>query len=312
VYVNEVLTHTDPPQTDAVELYNPNSEAVDLGNWYLTDHLVDPQKFRIPAGTTIPANGYLVFDESDFNKDTTSPASFRFSEYGEEVYLCADSTGKRRGGFYDGFSFGPIDNGVSFGRYVNSIGEVEYVAQKEVSLGAANKGPLAGLVVFTEIMYNPADSLSEFIEIKNITGSEVLLYDVTHPTLTWKIPNIGFSFPTGASLKAGEVALIVTNSVTVDYMKNRYLIPAGVQIFTMTQMLGNSSDSLIISKPDIDSISLTMPALPYIAVDRVIFKDSGAWPSDADGTGRSLQRIDPKAYANDPANWKAADPTAGK
>jgi hypothetical protein len=25
-----------------------------------------------------------------------------------------------------------------------------------------------------------------------------------------------------------------------------------------------------------------------------------------------LQRIDPKAYANDPANWKAADPTAGR
>jgi hypothetical protein len=80
----------------------------------------------------------------------------------------------------------------------------------------------------------------------------------------------------------------------------------------MTKMLGNSCDSLIISKPDIDSTSLTMAALPYISVDRVIFKDSGAWPSEADGNGMSLQRIDPKAYANDPANWKAADPTAGR
>jgi hypothetical protein len=312
ILINEALTHTDLPQVDAVELYNPNSVPVNIGNWYITDAISKPRMFRIPAGTTIPANGYLVFDESDFNKDTTSPSSFRFSEYGEEVYLCADSTGTMSGGYYHGFSFGPIDNGVSFGRYVNSIGEAEFVAQKEASLGAANKGPLVGPVVFTEIMYNPADSLSEFIEIKNISGSEIPLYDSNHPDATWKINTIGFSFPRGAKLKAGEIALILTNSTAVDYMKNRYAIPAVVQIFTMTKMLGNSCDSLIISKPDIDSTSLTMAALPYISVDRVIFKDSGAWPSEADGNGMSLQRIDPKAYANDPANWKAADPTAGR
>jgi hypothetical protein len=312
VLINEVLTHTDLPQVDAVELYNPNSIPVNIGNWYITDEIRNPQKFRIPEGTTIPANGYRVFDESDFNADTTSPASFRFSEYGEGAYLLSDATAALRGGFYHGFNFGAIDNGVSFGRYVNSVGVEEFAAQKGLSLGAANKGPLVGPVVFTEIMYNPADSLSEFIEIKNISGNEALLYDVKHPDSTWKIKHIGFSFPKGAALKAGEVALLVTNAVSVAALKTRYSIPDGVQLFTMTEMLDNSRDSLIISKPDIDSASLTMAELPYISVDRVIFKDSGEWPSKADGEGMSLQRIDPQAYANDPANWKAENPTAGR
>jgi len=32
---------------------------------------------------TIPANDYLVFDESQFN--TASPVAFTFSEFGEDV-----------------------------------------------------------------------------------------------------------------------------------------------------------------------------------------------------------------------------------
>ena len=312
VYINEVLTHTDPPQTDMVELYNPNAVAVDISSWYLTDGLNNPQKFRIPAGTVIPANGYLVFDESAFNADTSSPASFRFSEYGEEVYICAEATGRMRGGFYHGFSFGAIDNGVSFGRYVNSVGIEDFVAQTATSFGAANKGPVIGPVVITEIMYNPADSLSEFLEIKNISGGDIRLYDIDHPDSTWKIDGPGFSFPAGSSLKAGEIALVVTSGVPASELKERYSIPDGIQLFTTTAMLDNSRDSLSILRPYIDSTSLTLLELPYVAVDFVAFKDSGEWPSEADGTGKSLQRIDPKAYANDPANWEAADPTAGR
>jgi hypothetical protein len=312
VYINEVLTHTDLPQTDAIELYNPNSMDIDIGGWYLTDNLDDPEKFRIPAGTTIPANGYLVFDESDFNADTSSGVSFRFSEYGEKVYICADASGKWRGEFYHGFSFGAIENGVSFGRYINSVGTVDFVAQTAVSLGAENMGPRVGPIVITEIMYNPEDSLSEFIEVKNISDGIVKLYDADRPDSTWKIDGLEFSFPTGTSLKAGEIALVVTSGVPLDEIKTRYSIPNGIQLFSTPAMLGNSGDTLSILRPYIDSASLTLPELPYVTIDRVVFKDGGWWPSEADGTGKSLQRIDPKAYANDPTNWKAADPTAGK
>jgi hypothetical protein len=310
VYVNEALTHTDPPLTDAVELYNPGVSAIDLGNWFISDDIDHPTKFRIPAGTTIPAHGYLVFDEHDFNADPASSNSFRFSEYGEAVYLFADSIGNK--GYYHGFTFGPIDNAVSFGRYITSIGTEEFVAQTATSLGAENKGPRVGPVVITEIMYNPADSISEFIEIKNISKSAVPLYDETDTTRTWKIPSVGCTFPLGSVLKAGEIALIVPDAVPLDSLKIRYSIPDSVQLFTMTEALDNALDSVVLAKPDVDSASLTLPELPYITVDRVIYANKGDWPFEADGTGMSLQRIDNEDYANDPSNWKAANPSAGK
>ncbi len=66
VLVNELLAHTDPPQKDTVELYNPNSQPVDVSGWYLSDAFDQPKKFKIPANTVIPADGYLLLDPDDF------------------------------------------------------------------------------------------------------------------------------------------------------------------------------------------------------------------------------------------------------
>jgi hypothetical protein len=58
VVVNEVLAHTDPPALDAVELHNPAAVDAPVGGWYLTDDAGQPMKYRIPAGTVVPAGGY--------------------------------------------------------------------------------------------------------------------------------------------------------------------------------------------------------------------------------------------------------------
>ena len=66
VVINELLTNSDVAG-DWIELYNTTSNPINLGGWYLSDSSVNPAKFRIPAGTTIAPNGYLVFNEfSDF------------------------------------------------------------------------------------------------------------------------------------------------------------------------------------------------------------------------------------------------------
>lgn len=46
---------------DWVELYNTSNQAVDLSGWYLSDKIDNPEKWEIPAGTMIEANGYLLF-----------------------------------------------------------------------------------------------------------------------------------------------------------------------------------------------------------------------------------------------------------
>src|ERR1051325_118266 len=44
--------------------------------------------------------------------------------------------------------------------------------------------------------------------------------------------------------------------------------------------------------------------VPYVLVDKVKYSDPDPWPLPPDGNGPSLQRVQPSAYGNDPANWK--------
>ena len=43
-------------------------------------------------------------------------------------------------------------------------------------------------------------------------------------------------------------------------------------------------------------------------IDSVTFKDKAPWPSEADGSGRSLSRVDSAngGDSNDPENWEAS------
>ncbi|MBL7904012.1 MAG: CotH kinase family protein [Bacteroidales bacterium] len=46
---------------DWIELYNTGSSAVDIGGYYLSDKADNPKGWQIPAGITIPANGFKLF-----------------------------------------------------------------------------------------------------------------------------------------------------------------------------------------------------------------------------------------------------------
>jgi len=67
VIFNEILSNTDSPLLDSIELKNTTSSSIDLSGWLLSDSTSKYDKFRIPDGISIPANGYITFDETDFN-----------------------------------------------------------------------------------------------------------------------------------------------------------------------------------------------------------------------------------------------------
>ncbi|NLH16281.1 MAG: hypothetical protein GX455_06860, partial [Phycisphaerae bacterium] len=50
----------------------------------------------------------------------------------------------------------------------------------------------------------------------------------------------------------------------------------------------------------------------YIRAEQVSYDDVAPWPTEPDGTGQVLQRIDPAAYGNDAQNWQAGDPSPGQ
>jgi len=76
---------------DWFELKNAGATAVDLSGWSVTDEPLLPAKFVLPAGTTIPAGGYLVIladGLEEFNGSTSYlHASFNLSGSGEYLGL---------------------------------------------------------------------------------------------------------------------------------------------------------------------------------------------------------------------------------
>jgi hypothetical protein len=105
----------------------------------------------------------------------------------------ADSTGKLTG-YRARQKFGAAENGVSFGRYLTSVG-VDFVAMSQRTFGVDNPATLAvfrtgkgspnaypklGPVILSELMFHPPDiggtngldnTLDEFIELQNITAN---------------------------------------------------------------------------------------------------------------------------------------------
>ncbi len=307
VFINEALTHTDPPQLDTIELYNPNPTNVDIGNWYLTDQRTAPQKFRIPAGTTIPANAFKSFTEEDWNPTLPSTNSFRLDSHGEQIYLYSADTNGALTGYSDGFTFGPAQNGVSFGRYVISTGEAQYPAQLANSLDGPNAGPRLGPVVINEIQYHPLPGGDEFIELKSITNAPLKLYDPLFPTNTWRLNGVGYFFPTNVEVAPNGLLLVVASDPAT--FRARYGVPAGVPIFgPYPGALQGNGEALALQcpdHPDVDTNTGTI-FIPYFDIDAVRFDDKAPWPTNADGFGASLERLVASAYGNDPINWRAS------
>ncbi|HXI52822.1 MAG TPA: lamin tail domain-containing protein, partial [Candidatus Saccharimonadales bacterium] len=315
VYVNEASTHTDPFPADAIELYNSGGSVANIGGWFLTDDFDTPKKYRIPDGTTIPANGYVVFYQSN-------SFGFGLSSKGDSVWVFSGDANTNLTGYFHGFDFGPQALGRTFGRYVISTGEDHFPSQSSPTLGGPNSGPLVGPVVITEINYHPVNflypktnvdnTIDEYIELQNISGTPAALYDDLNPHNTWRLGGgIGFSFPEGTVIPAGAYALVVsftpTNGPTLDAFRAAVGAPPTVPVYgPWTGKLNNSEDTVELNRPDLPDASVG-GLVAYIQVDKVHYLNTAPWPTGgADGLGASIQRVNPSAYGNDPTNWLAA------
>jgi hypothetical protein len=314
VYVNEVLAHTDAPAVDAVELFNPNDTPADISGWYLTDDPGQPKKFRIPAGTIIPANGFVVFSEADFNSNPTAEESFSFSSVGDEAYLHSASAAGDLTGFRHGFSFGATATGVSLGRYLTTLGEEKFPPQQSVTLGSANAGPLVGPVIINEIQYAPRPGDEEFVELKNITSVPVPLFDPENPANVWDLEGIGFEIPTGLTLPPNGLLILVGSDPAL--FRAKYQIPNEVPV--LGPFLGSLQDGgerLKLARPDNpQELADGSSIIPMITVDEVRYDNASPWPTSAFLQGPSLERISLSSFGDDPASWRAAfdQPSPGR
>jgi spore coat protein CotH len=95
VVINELMaantrTLADPQGQfdDWIELRNTTSAEIDLTGHHLSDEPKNPRKWAFPAGTKIPAGGYLlVWADEDGTATPGLHASFKLSASGETVFL---------------------------------------------------------------------------------------------------------------------------------------------------------------------------------------------------------------------------------
>lgn len=122
VVINEFMADNDSvladPQgefDDWIELRNLTDQNVDLTGRYLSDDPNDPRKWPFPAGTVIPASGYLlVWADEDGQATAGLHASFKLSKTGEEIFLT--DTDANFNAVLDHVVFGAQELNRSYGR----------------------------------------------------------------------------------------------------------------------------------------------------------------------------------------------------
>ncbi len=297
VIINEVLSNaTGIAGGEWIELRNTIASPIYLSYWYLSDQAANLKEFQIAPGTIIPAGGYLTFTQADFG------AVLSLADAGGNVYLSQGDSAGNVLGYRDTEDFGAADPGVTHGRYVNSVGDVDFPQLAAPTFGAANSAPKVGPIVMTELMYHPSGSGDEFIELRNITSAAVNLYDPANPANTWQLTDgVTFVFPQGVSIPAYGFALVVP--ILPATYRTQYNIPAAIPIFgPYTGALSNGGEKVKLAKPGAPIAGIA----PYITADRVTYGTSTPWPTSPDGAGPSLIKNVAAAYSNDPANWQAS------
>ncbi|HNC30748.1 MAG TPA: CotH kinase family protein [Cyclobacteriaceae bacterium] len=104
-----------------IELHNSGTSTVNIGGFYLSDDESSPLKWRVPANTTIPANGFIIFWCDD--EDTGRHTNFSLDSDGEDVVV-SNSAGQ----LMDKITFPKQFTNIAYGRVTNGTGAWAYLA----------------------------------------------------------------------------------------------------------------------------------------------------------------------------------------
>jgi hypothetical protein len=201
---------------------------------------------------------------------------------------------------------------------------MDFVAMAWQTPGDDNSPLKVGPLVITELQYNPSASNTgdEYIELRNISGSAVLLQDAVKTEIAvgvyqtdvvpWRFTEgIDFTFPMDTTIPAGGIIIIAKNPTAFQaYYAGQ--LPAGTVVFgpfANDTSLSNGGEKVRLCRAGDQSYGKPRN---YIRIDQVNYDDESPWPVSADGQGHSLTRINPAAYGNDVGNWTAAAPSPGQ
>ncbi len=296
VVINEIMAHPSDGSSDWIELHNATGQDIDIGGWHLAVGGSGAEAFfdyQIETNTMVPAGGYLVLSQGIH-------FDFDLSDTGDSLRLTAGIPGSSELlGYSASVQFGGMDEDVTLGRY-----GPHFVALSRPTPGQTNATPQVGPVVINEVMYHPAFQHHEFIELLNVSPQPV---DIGG----WRVEGVGdFELPENVVLPVKGHALLVP--IDPEAFRQQYNIPEQVPIIGpypesldlwSADLLGNEAGELLLFKRD----ALGRETL----LDELQYENHAPWPEEADLGGASLERIGPREYGNDPANWDVTETFGG-
>lgn len=311
IVVNEILANPIAPGSDFIELWNSSSSEIDLSGWHLSDDERNYSRFQIPADSVIPAGGYLVLDESDFNSSGT-PADFELSAaYGGDLFLIEVNAAGKPLRFAHETKYDASLPGMSQGLWPNGTGRL--VPMTVDTPGMTNSEPRIGQVVISEIMYHPVSNsvALEFIELYNTGGSSVNL-------VNWTLRGgVDYDFKATDEIPSGGTLVLVSFSpsdpVAAGNFRSNYGIAGDVVLAGPWEdgAISNGGDFLKLRRPDIPPMD-DAGFHPQVIEDVSEFLDQAPWPVLADGGGQSLQRMFALGFGSFASSWAGALPSPGE
>jgi regulation of enolase protein 1 (concanavalin A-like superfamily) len=147
--------------------------------------------------------------------------------------------------------------------------------------------PPAGQVVIDEIMYAPAVENAQFVELYNNSTNQT--YDLSG----WQLQGSGYTFPDGSLLGPTNYLVLAEN------------IAAYAAAYGATNPVFDIFNGTLPA----DGL-LTLNNSNHAPVAEVAYENQLPWPTNANGTGASLQLIDPRQDNWRVGNWSVTPSTA--
>ncbi len=254
-----------------VELFNPSSETLDIGGYFVSDNPADLLKYRIPDGSIVMGNGFVALDKAELG--------FLMPSSDGGIFFVSPDGGK----ILDAFTYGQQRSGMSYGRYPD--GSQNWYFLNSPTKEQPNEVQFRNDVIINEIMYHPLDvGDQEFLELYN-RGSEAV------SLAGWELTGaIRYAFPPAASIVPGDY-LVVAKSIAA--FSSKYGFPDALGDYS--GRLRNYGEKIVLLD------ALGNPA------DIVFYADEAPWPEEADGLGPSLELTHPELENSFGPLWAASD-----
>lgn len=305
ILINEVMYNTSSGKPEWIELVNVSQDSVNIKNWSISDVLTTPTRGIIVSDDNYIQPGEYFIISRDTSFRTIYPdvnAKIFYSNFG--------TLGNTNDGIvlYD-FRSGIIDSLF----YRSSWGSKTDVSIERISLSVATndstnwtlslseRGSTPGIInsifnlpsyqrnslVINEIMFDPGDDNSEYIEFQNISSDSV---NIGGWSITDENGNSHKLFSTSFIIPPGAYFLLIADSITL----SKY----NLFDYEYKNVVGKSSIGLV----NTGELILLRDVRGNV-IDSVFYSSKWHNRNFVTTKNKSLERINPHLDGNDPLNW---------